>query len=649
MDRRALIHTLCGDNADTNFPNCFGGLNSKCIQDGYCDLNHLSNNQVDYILSSIQSDIYLNACSGSGKTEVVGIKCAYEMLRWDKHNTGIAILTFTNSAEKELFERVAAYYRKQLVYPHFIGTFTSWLHGYIANPFLYVETGHGKNDSNNSNVQIIDAECTSDFLNSFKTKYSYGKTLRNITANEYIFNAKRNRYQYCGGLQRSGMQEFQRIMDSVVYMKEDIKNTKHRFWKAGLFLYEDIEILTYKLLVDYPILASLISKRFPLIIVDECQDLSYTQLLILEQLHLHGTKLHFVGDLDQSIYTFRDIDPSDTREFLNRHGFTEIVLNENYRSNQDIVDATGILINRNKYVTGMCTRIISMPLIVLLYKKDREQLMVNKYIELLNSNGFNMRNCRIIVRNNSLRAKLKGDKNLGENETQNTIEDYAHAVYLLNSFKTTDFQIRVQLLSRAIQKTFFGDCVHDNKIKLYRPKEISESSWWKLISDVQKALFNNQEIINLQQTWDKWKNHLKKQLTDIDSPLIIKREAKNLRLRKNVKDIIVNDTFYNTATSIDDDSIKIETIHSCKGMSLESVLLVSSYRKGSSGDSGNYWREWFPKFADNMVSESNRLAYVAASRAKHMLVLGIPNPSTSPISSEDIEYLKSCGFQIINC
>ena len=275
--------------------------------------------------------------------------------------------------------------------------------------------------------------------------------------------------------------------------------------------------------------------------------------------------------------------------------------------------------------------------------------MVNKYIELLNSNGFNIRNCRIIVRNNSLRAKLKGDKILGENETQNTIEDYAHAVYLLNSFKTTDFQIRVQLLSRAIQKTFFGDCIHDNKIKLYRPKEISESSWWKLISDVQRALFNNHEIINLQQTWDKWKNHLKKQLADIDSPLIIKREAKNLRLRKNVKDIIVNDTFYNTATPIDDDSIKIETIHSCKGMSLESVLLVSSYKKGSSGDSGNYWREWFPKYADNMVSESNRLAYVAASRAKHMLVLGIPNPSTSPISSEDIEYLKSCGFQIINC
>ena len=648
MDRRKIISTLCGDNSDNNYHNCSGHLTLKCRRDKYCDLNHLSGEQVDYILSDIQDDIYLKACPGSGKTEVVGIKCAYEMSLWNLRASGMAILTFTNSAENELLGRVSAYYRKQPEYPHFLGTFTSWLHGYIANPFLYIETGHGANAIQGRNVQIIDSDCNSDFLKSFKTKYNYGNILHHIAANEFIFNPKKSSYQYCGK-NPNGIQEFQRQLEATNYMVNDLKDVKRRLWKSGFFLYEDIEILTYQLLHRHPEVASLVSKRFPFIIVDECQDLSFVQLLVLEQLHKQGTILHFVGDLDQSIYGFRDIDPSDTKQYLTKNCFAEIVLSKNYRSNQDIVDVTGILINRTESIKGMVCQSSDTPLVALLYKKDQETLMIDKYIELVKHNKCDPCNCRIIVRNNSLRQRLQGNKSINNNATQNTIEDYAHVIYLQKASGVSDFQERIQLLSRAIQKTYFSESTHENKIKLYRPVELSEVSWRNVILDVQKALFQNQEVVNLDQTWDKWKNHLKKQLTVIDSPLICDREINNLRLRPGVKNEIVKDKFSEDLTNSFNNAIKIETIHSCKGMSLDSVLFVSSYKKSSNKGSGNYWKEWFPQYDNSVVSESNRLAYVAASRAKHMLALGIPNPTAAPISKEDIDYLKSCGFHIIEC
>ena len=94
-----------------------------------------------------------------------------------------------------------------------------------------------------------------------------------------------------------------------------------------------------------------------------------------------------------------------------------------------------------------------------------------------------------------------------------------------------------------------------------------------------------------------------------------------------------------------DISITIETIHGCKGMSLDSVLFVSSYKKSDSS-SGAHWRDWF-QHNEAGLSVSHRLAYVAFSRAKHLLSLGIPNPPSAPLNETDKEMLIDYGFEIV--
>jgi DNA helicase-2/ATP-dependent DNA helicase PcrA len=642
MNRTKIIYTLCGsENNIMEYSICKGLLYSKCQHDMYCDIKNLSDNQVAYILSDINSDIYLNACPGSGKTEVIGVKCAYEMTIWKNTIGGLAILTFTNSAENELRERVVAYYRKQPGYPHFLGTFTSWLHGYIANPFLYLITDYGKNGVSDTKLQVIDSDCNGQFLKAFKTKYSYNG-LHKLSANEYFFNQKKNKYQYCGKLANKTV-DFDVVLNDEKYKIIDLKDTKRKFWEAGFFLYEDVEFLSYKLLNIYPKIADLIAKRFPLIIVDECQDLSYIQLLILEILHNHGSIVHLIGDLNQAIYEFRDIEPKDTQKFIRENHLKEMTLNENYRSNQFIVDASGKLINSVNTIYGKIPQHSCKPLIAFLYRQDQENKMIQKYIQIINMEQLQIENCRIIVRNNALRKKI-----CGEHETShksiNIIEDYAHFIYLMKKNTVTEFQNSVQFLARAIGNSIFFDKPLENKINLYKPTDIEMSDWINIILCVQRALLSDDQLLNLNQIWGTWKAVLKDCLSGISYELNTRFNLK--KLRNNIKDNLVIETFGNNQVSINNQGLFIETIHGCKGMNLESVLFVSAYKKSS--ESSSYWKNWFPG-NNQTVGESQRLAYVAFSRAEHILAIGIPNPQNSPVSLEDITMLKSIGFSIFDC
>ena len=284
-----LVPDLCGTIVNIkNHSLCSGRLSNKCRHDQCCALFHLTDDQINYVLSDIGSDIYLNSCPGSGKTEVIGVKVAYELSHWQSKTSGIAILTFTNSAEDEIRNRTVSYLRHQIQYPHFLGTFTSWLHGYIANPFLN-RIVKKLSEESDSILKIVDSSCESEFLNAFKTNYSYGR-LGNIPANHFFYDIKSEKYCYCGDKLSTEKEEFKKQCDQgKKHIKADLKATKKKFRERGFFVYEDIECLVDYLLKTHSNIASLIAKRFPFIIIDECQDLSYVQLSILNELHRYGT------------------------------------------------------------------------------------------------------------------------------------------------------------------------------------------------------------------------------------------------------------------------------------------------------------------------------------------------------------------------
>lgn len=645
--RKALLEQICGfcDIPQTT-GICNGVLANKSKETNKCIFDCLSEEQIDYIYSDIKSNVYLNACPGSGKTEVIGLKGAIEIKKWDEPNSGIAILTFTNSAEDEIRSRTVEYLGHQIDYPHFIGTFTSWLHGYVANPFLSLVTGYKNKETFDNSIKLIDSKCTSDFLFSFETKYKY-HSLGNIKANEIYFDLKSKKYMYCG-FESNGQSVLDGLLSQDKWREEELSALKSKFWKAGFALYEDVEYLSLNLLIKEENIATYIAKRFPVIFIDECQDLSFVELQILKCLNSHGCNIHIIGDLDQSIYGFRNIDPSDTNAFVSELSMDEMRLSQNHRSCSPIVESSMFVLNKKDKITSTQSQKLDRPLIAILYKKGEESQVVSKFESLVDVNGLNIKNSRIIVRNNNLRNKMYGSKDVSK--SINTIEEFAKALYWhYNGCSVEDFQRSTQSLARAIQRAFFSESEHQNITYLYKPVEMESSEWRRCINDIKNALVSSMGLNNFDLTWEEWKKALQKALTSDCASKWNRGTLKLGKLRNNcAKQKVQIDIGSGRQAEF---NCAIETIHSCKGMSLDAVLFMSAYSKSSSGENsqnnGSHWHSWFVDDS-GIARESNRLAYVAFSRAKHLLVLGIPNPQTSPIDEEHKQLLIDAGFEIIS-
>lgn len=142
-NRENICVVLCGlKKCDSDISKCKGYENKRCKYLKKSFIQNMNDNQVQYVTTEMNKNVFLKACPGSGKTEVLAIKIAYELQRWKLKNQGLAILTFTNSAEDEIINRIDCFVSEKIGYPHFVGTFTSWLHGYIANPFLHMLTDY---------------------------------------------------------------------------------------------------------------------------------------------------------------------------------------------------------------------------------------------------------------------------------------------------------------------------------------------------------------------------------------------------------------------------------------------------------------------------------------------------------------------------
>ncbi len=140
------------------------------------------------IIFSRDSLFHLEACAGSGKTEVLGLKAAYEICKWGSGQFGIAVLTFTNEATATIANRVTAFYGRTLPSNHFIGTFSSFVHGHIAQRFGY-KFYATDSDKSDKSFHVIDSDTkpyNSQWLENYKLEFPFPKMY--IYANQLSYS-----------------------------------------------------------------------------------------------------------------------------------------------------------------------------------------------------------------------------------------------------------------------------------------------------------------------------------------------------------------------------------------------------------------------------------------------------------------------------
>lgn len=106
--------------------------------------------------------------------------------------------------------------------------------------------------------------------------------------------------------------------------------------KNQILSYDDLEVLTMRLLSDHPQILKKIQRQYKQILVDEYQDISPRQFFIIKKLFQSKyNELFIVGDPKQSIYGFRDADVRlfhETVQFIEQQGGTVIYLTQTFRT-----------------------------------------------------------------------------------------------------------------------------------------------------------------------------------------------------------------------------------------------------------------------------------------------------------------------------
>jgi len=121
-----------------------------------------------------------------------------------------------------------------------------------------------------------------------------------------------------------------------------------RLLDASAVDFDDLLVLTVKLFREHPDVLARWQQRFSHLLVDEFQDTNIAQWELVQMLAEHHRNLLVVGDTDQSIYRFRGADFRNLMRFEEAFpDATIIVLDQNYRSTQHILDAANAVIANN--------------------------------------------------------------------------------------------------------------------------------------------------------------------------------------------------------------------------------------------------------------------------------------------------------------
>lgn len=272
---------------------------------------------------------------GSGKTRVLTQRIAYLISAMGVRPYHILAVTFTNKAAREMESRV-----NDLIGSHTRGLTLGTFHATCAR-LLRREAEHLPFESN---FVIFD---TDDQLSLIKRAIQDlnldDKRYRPPAVHNAISNAKNELH----------LPENFPINN---YREEVIQRVYVRYQELLLINnaldFDDLLLWTAHLLEANPGVREKYARRFEHVLVDEFQDTNLAQYSLLSHLAAFHRNIFVVGDTDQSIYRWRGADYRNILRFEKDYPDSQVILLEqNYRSTQSILDVAMAIIDRNPYRT----------------------------------------------------------------------------------------------------------------------------------------------------------------------------------------------------------------------------------------------------------------------------------------------------------
>lgn len=284
-------------------------------------------------VTHVDGPLLVLAGAGSGKTRVLTHRIAH-LIR-DHHVSPFSILaiTFTNKAADEMKQRVEG------------------LVGPVARK-MWVSTFHS------ACVRILRREATRLGYPSSFTIYDMadaqrlmGYVIRDLDMDPKRFSARQVQGQISAAKNKGLDVETYADQASNPFEKrfaEAYREYQARLRRAGAMDFDDLLGVTVEVLKAFPEALAHYQQRFQHILVDEYQDTNPVQNELVMLLASDHRNVMVVGDGDQSIYAFRGADISNILDFEKAFPeVTTVLLEQNYRSTQTVLDAANAVISNN--------------------------------------------------------------------------------------------------------------------------------------------------------------------------------------------------------------------------------------------------------------------------------------------------------------
>ena len=302
-------------------------------------LLNLNEKQQEAVLH-LNGPLLIVAGAGSGKTKVLTSRIAHIIKSHKAFSSQILAVTFTNKAAKEMQIRVSKLLRKEATGLPWLGTFHS-----ISAKIL---RKHAEAVGLKSNFTIIDQDdqtrlikniCKAENIDIKKISPKYILAIIDKWKNKGLYPGDVILKKRGENLEKNFLNIYKIYQQKLI----DLNSTD----------FSDLILHTVKIFEKYNDIASIYSKKFKYILVDEYQDTNFIQSEWLKYLSATNMNLCCVGDDDQSIYSWRGAEIKNFLEFDKNYKDTKIIrLEKNYRSTQNILNVASKLIENNQNRVG---------------------------------------------------------------------------------------------------------------------------------------------------------------------------------------------------------------------------------------------------------------------------------------------------------
>ena len=533
-----------------------------------------------------QPNLFVRACPGAGKTRLV----VDRFLRVTQAGGHVAALSFTNKAADEIANRSSQHGDPSLVgFPHFVGTFDRFLATFIVRPFGQLGGPIQIVDSWESLDAVVRAKGIQGEISLDHFEISPDGVLRFDPPND------------APGLNQQTRARVERI---AARQREQLIN-------KGYLTCDDAKTYALRLIREHEAIGRLLRSRFAEVVVDEAQDCSKTELLILEELHDAGVPLVMVADPNQAIYEWRDADVNQLEQVAQR--LANRTLTGNWRSSRKICALAATLRD------GPPDHAVNDPnddgdsILLLSYPSRLDQAVGERFADIVDLRGISRNEAVVLAHRANTAARAVG---AGSKRTTSILTAFARAGHRLKDPRVSPIERERELavVDRLLLRFVGADTAGWTTRDAIDRHGVDET--W--LRSAAMELVNTMASLDIAADCDHWRDALRASLHRAGAPRGLKAKSPNVFLRTPPSAKGQSVAWLTGATK--GLGIRHSTIHAAKGTEADAVLTVIARDQGQDKRTADLIQAW----TQGRDCEPRRVLFVAITRARRLAALAIP-------------------------